>query len=150
MSLSIFSYYIAVSLLSNTTLRLAKPQCGLNPCWTEEPIKSQVTRAVSQLHERTVPAKRRGKAVIDSSAEAFPGPTFAYCFYLLKGVLKGKSLHYYCVPTCFQSSKKGLPTPWLVLILNASLINVGNNIITEFNFANNNTNICLLSDSERA
>lgn len=76
--------------MANTTLRLCKPQCSVDPEWTGEPINMQVKRAIAQLCEATVkPTVRGRRESVEEETKAFPAPTFAYCFYLLKEVLKG-------------------------------------------------------------
>ena len=78
------------AMIANVTLRLCKPQCAMDPEWTSEAIKTQIKRAVSQLFETTVTPKTNRRSRLPTMDEkAFPAPTFAYCFYLLKEVLKG-------------------------------------------------------------
>ncbi len=76
-------------MVANVTLRLLKPQCDLDPEWSSEPIQSQIKRAIAQLFDATVAAKRNHE-ISTGAKKAFAAPTFAYCFYLLKGVLKGE------------------------------------------------------------
>ena len=62
----------------------------MDPEWTREAIKTQIKRAVSQLFETTVTPKINRQSTLPTMDDkAFPAPTFAYCFYLLKEVLKG-------------------------------------------------------------
>ena len=78
------------AMMANVTLRLCKPHCAMDPEWTSEAIKTQIKRAISQLFETTVtPKADRQSSLPTMDDKAFPAPTFAYCFYLLKEVLKG-------------------------------------------------------------
>ena len=62
----------------------------MDPEWTSEAIKTQIKRAISQLFETTVTPKTNRQSTLPTMDDkAFPAPTFAYCFYLFKEVLKG-------------------------------------------------------------
>ena len=88
--LELFYLLFVALMIAHVTLRLCKPQCGLNSEWTSEAAKTQVKRAISQLFEATVTPKTSSQSVLPTKDDkAFPAPTFAYCFHLLKGVLKG-------------------------------------------------------------
>ncbi|XP_074643687.1 stalled ribosome sensor GCN1-like [Tubulanus polymorphus] len=68
-------YKVLGCLLSNVTLRLMKPQCQLDQWWTQEPLKLQTVKTMKLLHEKT-------------SKSPFSAAAFAYCFYLIRAVLK--------------------------------------------------------------
>ncbi|KAM4808080.1 stalled ribosome sensor GCN1 [Rhinophrynus dorsalis] len=70
------------TLVAHITLRLLKPECGLDPAWCQEELPVAVKRSVNLLHSYTIP-KRKG----DPGASPLSAPAFSYVFPLLKMVL---------------------------------------------------------------
>ncbi|XP_074026538.1 lethal (3) 80Fj [Leptinotarsa decemlineata] len=62
------------------TLRLIKPQCDLDADWESEEIGYAANRAVTMIHDETVP----NRIIETSSQKPFTIPTFTYSFSLLK------------------------------------------------------------------
>ncbi len=77
--------HFAALLVAYSTLRLQNPACDLDPGWVDEPIKLQAIRAVEEIYSRTVQVKGCPKR---PDVKIFPAPTFAYCFYLLRSILR--------------------------------------------------------------
>ncbi|KAG5840715.1 hypothetical protein ANANG_G00191630 [Anguilla anguilla] len=65
-------------LVGQVTLRLLKPECGLDPAWDEEDLGVATQRTVQLLHAHTVPQR-------ESKADVRPlsAPAFSFCFPLL-------------------------------------------------------------------
>jgi len=77
------------------TLRLLKPMCVITPAWCEENLLAATKRVLSILHTLTVPTTVLGGAASSpSSAKLLPAPAFAFCFPLLRCLLRegGKAL----------------------------------------------------------
>ena len=94
-SLYIFSanIFCFLSLLSAETvgylmLRLLKPMCSITPEWCEENLLSATKRVLSILHSLTVPTQVLGSASADSSAFLLSATAFAFCFPLLRCLLR--------------------------------------------------------------
>uniref|UniRef100_A0A8B9GTZ7 GCN1 activator of EIF2AK4 n=1 Tax=Astyanax mexicanus TaxID=7994 RepID=A0A8B9GTZ7_ASTMX len=58
-------HFLAV-LVGHVTLRLVKPECELDPAWSQEDLDTATQRTVHLLHTHTVP-QREGKMVIGTS-----------------------------------------------------------------------------------
>lgn len=69
-------------------MRLLKPMCSINPAWCEENLSSATKRVLSILHTRTVPNPALGSVSTASSTELLTAPGFAFCFPLLRCLLK--------------------------------------------------------------
>ncbi|KAK6638077.1 hypothetical protein RUM44_008502 [Polyplax serrata] len=63
------------NLVGNVTLRVLKPQCDLNPAWEQEPLSEASVRTVNEIPQLYV------------SPKTLSGPSFCYCFALLKNSL---------------------------------------------------------------
>lgn len=66
-------------------MRFLKPQCQLNPNWCEEDLLVAARRALSIIHDATVP--KQGSH-LHSQHTRLSAPAFSYCFPFLKCVLK--------------------------------------------------------------
>ncbi|KAF7282220.1 hypothetical protein GWI33_003020 [Rhynchophorus ferrugineus] len=69
-------------IISIVTVRLANPQCNLDPNWEEEDLDQAMVRVISLIHDRTVTNNQNNKH--------FTAPTFSYVFPLLKYSLKSR------------------------------------------------------------
>ncbi|KAG9269979.1 eIF-2-alpha kinase activator GCN1 [Astyanax mexicanus] len=78
-------HFLAV-LVGHVTLRLVKPECELDPAWSQEDLDTATQRTVHLLHTHTVP-QREGKM----DARPLSGPGFSFCFPLLQAVLSQNS-----------------------------------------------------------
>lgn len=67
-------------LVAYVTLRLARPQCDLEADWESENLNKAMVRAVSLIHQQTVPKKTEGEI----EQQCFTVPAFSYTFPLLK------------------------------------------------------------------
>nr|CAI5870225.1 unnamed protein product [Callosobruchus analis] len=68
-------------LVAHITLRLAKPQCDLDPNWESENLNKAMVRVINLIHQKTVPKKSE-----DTQEQrcCFTVPAFSYAFPLLK------------------------------------------------------------------
>ena len=62
--------------------------CSINPAWCEENLSSATKRVLSILHTRTVPNPALGSASTASFTERLTAPGFAFCFPLLRCLLR--------------------------------------------------------------
>ena len=86
--------FLSAELVGYVTLRLLKPMCRITPAWCEENLLSATKRVLSILHTLTVPPSVLGAASSNSPAELLSAPAFAFCFPLLRCLLRegGKAL----------------------------------------------------------
>ena len=78
-------------LIGYLALRLLKPQCQLNPDWCEENLLVGANRALTIIHDTTVPKHTRGSHVDEhahSPSARLSAPAFSYCFPFLQCVLR--------------------------------------------------------------
>lgn len=109
--------YVLGQLVSNTTVRVLKPQCELDKRWTEEPLIPQVSRVIKQLEKLSLPAnvhnnndeEDNDSADSDLTGVRLPASTFAFVFYLLNCVLSNAG--------SLVSGDEGLRKSALALIL---------------------------------
>ncbi|CAL8247414.1 unnamed protein product [Merluccius merluccius] len=73
-------------LVGHVTLRLVKPECELDPAWSQEDLDTAAQRTVLLLYTHTVPQR-------ESKAEVTPlsAPAFSFCFPLLNSMLRDSS-----------------------------------------------------------
>ena len=62
--------------------------CSINRAWCEENLPSATKRVLSILHTRTVPNPALGSASTASCTEPLTAPGFAFCFPLLRCLLR--------------------------------------------------------------
>lgn len=62
--------------------------CSINRAWCEENLLSATKRVLSILHTRTVPNPALGSASTASFTELLTAPGFAFCFPLLRCLLR--------------------------------------------------------------
>ena len=86
--------FSSAELVGYVTLRLFKPMCRITPAWCEENLLSATKRVLSILHTLSVPPSALGAASSNSSTELLSAPAFAFCFPLLRCLLRegGKAL----------------------------------------------------------
>lgn len=60
-----------------------EPQCAIESAWMQEPIKSQVTRVITRLHQETCLSSGQPKDLLLA-------PAFALIFPLLRSVIEDK------------------------------------------------------------
>lgn len=87
--------FLSAEVVGYVTLRLLKPMCVITPAWCEENLLAATKRVLSILHTLTVPTTvLGGVASSPSSAKLLPAPAFAFCFPLLRCLLRegGKAL----------------------------------------------------------
>ena len=80
--------FSSAELVGYVTLRLLKPMCSINRAWCEENLSSATKRVLSILHTRTVPDPALGSASTASFTELLTAPGFAFCFPLLRCLLR--------------------------------------------------------------
>lgn len=73
-------------LVGHVTLRLLKPECELDPAWSQEDLNTATHRTIQLLHTHTVP-HREGK----TDARPLSAPGFSFCFPLLQAILSRNS-----------------------------------------------------------
>lgn len=87
--------FLSAEVVGYVTLRLLKPMCVITPAWCEENLLAATKRVLSILHTLTVSTTVLGGAASSpSSAKLLPAPAFAFCFPLLRCLLRegGKAL----------------------------------------------------------
>ena len=69
--------------------------CCIEPGWREEDLLSATKRIISIIHSQTVPVNVLGTTSSESTTELMSAPAFAFCFSLLKCVLRegGKAVN---------------------------------------------------------
>ena len=73
--------------MAYSSLRLVEPACDLDEGWSQETLKTQASRVLNMLLELTTePPEGRNELLL--------APSFAYCFYLLRGILLGEVSHW--------------------------------------------------------
>ncbi|XP_068678677.1 stalled ribosome sensor GCN1-like [Montipora foliosa] len=70
------------------TMRLLKPMCSINPAWCEENLSEATKRVLTILHTVTVSPSVSGAPSSKSLPELLSAPAFAFCFPLLRCILK--------------------------------------------------------------
>lgn len=79
----------SAELVGYVTLRLLKPMCRTEQGWCEEDQLSATKRVISIIHSQTVPVNILGTSSTESSeTELLSAPAFAFCFPLLRCVLR--------------------------------------------------------------
>ncbi|KAK2840962.1 hypothetical protein Q7C36_012541 [Tachysurus vachellii] len=73
-------------LVGHVTLRLLKPECELDPAWSQEDLNLATRRTIQLLHTHTVP-HREGQ----TDARPLSAPGFSFCFPLLQAILSRNS-----------------------------------------------------------
>ena len=81
-------FVLTADVVGYVTLRLLKPMSRISPAWCEENLLSATKRLLSILHTVTVPPSVLGAASSDSLAELLSAPAFAFCFPLLRCILR--------------------------------------------------------------
>ncbi|KAK3540518.1 hypothetical protein QTP70_032734, partial [Hemibagrus guttatus] len=74
--------HILALLVGHVTLRLLKPECELDPAWSQEDLNTATRRTIQLLHTQTVPHRESKTDVRPLSA-----PAFSFCFPLLQAIL---------------------------------------------------------------
>lgn len=83
-------WFSPAELIGYVSLRLLKPMCRIDPAWCEEDLLSATKRVISVLHSSSVAnVNAVGSGSSDFSAELLSAPAFAFCFPLLRCVLRG-------------------------------------------------------------
>ena len=80
--------FLTAELVGYVTLRLLKPLCCIEPGWREEDLLLATKRVISIIHSQTVPVNVFGTTSSESLTELMSAPAFAFCFPLLRCVLR--------------------------------------------------------------
>lgn len=83
-----FFFLLSAEVVGYVTLRLLKPMCCIEPGWCEEDLLSATKRVISIIHSQTVPVNVLGTTSSESLTELMCAPAFAFCFPLLRCVLR--------------------------------------------------------------
>ncbi|KAJ7333816.1 eIF-2-alpha kinase activator GCN1 [Desmophyllum pertusum] len=75
-------------LVGYITLRLLKPMCRIDPAWCDEDQLSATKRIISIIHSLSVPVNVLGSSSSECLTELLSAPAFAFCFSLLRCVLR--------------------------------------------------------------
>jgi len=62
--------------------------CCIEPGWCEEDVLSATKRVISIMHSQTVPVNVLGTTSTEPMTELMSAPAFAFCFPLLRCVLR--------------------------------------------------------------
>ena len=81
-------FFLLADLVGYVTLRLLKPKCCIEPGWREEDLLSATKRVISIIHSQTVPVNVLGTTSSESLTELMSAPAFAFCFPLLRCMLR--------------------------------------------------------------
>lgn len=81
-------FFLTAELVGYVTLRLLKPMCCIEPGWCEEDLLLATKRVISIIHSQTVPVNVLGTTSSESLTELMSAPAFAFCFPLLRCVLR--------------------------------------------------------------
>ncbi|CAH1802155.1 unnamed protein product [Owenia fusiformis] len=73
-------------LVTHASLRIFDPTCDLESGWADEPIKLQAIRAVNHLYQNCIHLSE--DEMEEDKITQLPAPTFAFCFALLRAILK--------------------------------------------------------------
>lgn len=82
------AFFLSAELVGYVTLRLLKPMCYIEPGWCEEDLLSATKRVISIIHSQTVPVNVLGTTSTEPMTELMSAPAFAFCFPLLRCVLR--------------------------------------------------------------
>ena len=81
-------FLLSAELVGYVTLRLLKPMCCIEPGWCEEDLLLATKRVISIIHSQTVTVNVLGTTSSESLTELMSAPAFAFCFPLLRCVLR--------------------------------------------------------------
>lgn len=87
-ALCFLCFFLSAELVGYVTLRLLKPMCCIEPGWCEEDLLTATKRVISIIHSQTVPVNVLGTTSSESLTELMSAPAFAFCFPLLRCVLR--------------------------------------------------------------